>query len=117
MRQFGEISKPPNGSYWPLADHREHNLTSKFAIGSHPFVQRSDTYRPTRGAISSLSFYKVSHTMKSINLGGHEVVVADLLAEQNMQVLLLELQIAGLQEYLDTRRELIRWLESIQAES
>lgn len=55
--------------------------------------------------------------MNSIWLGGQEVEVAELLAEQHTKVLMLELQIAGLQEYLETRRELISWLESIEAES
>jgi hypothetical protein len=54
--------------------------------------------------------------MKSINLGGHEVAVADLISEQKLQALILELQIAGLREYLETRRELISWLESVEAE-
>jgi hypothetical protein len=54
--------------------------------------------------------------MKSIYLGSYEIAVADLIAEQKLQALTLEIQLAGLREYLATRHELISWLESEEAE-
>ncbi len=54
--------------------------------------------------------------MNSIWLGGQEVEVAEILAEQHLQVVVLEIQIAGLQEYLETRHELIEWLTEIAKE-
>jgi hypothetical protein len=55
--------------------------------------------------------------VKTICLGDHEVEVAKILTDQHLQVLKLELQIAGLQDYLETRHEIISWLKSIQANS
>ncbi|GEM_PF-5474626 len=54
--------------------------------------------------------------MATMWIGGEEVDAGSMLAEQKFCALLIEQQIVGLQEFLETRYELIRWLEDIQDE-
>ena len=64
-----------------------------------------------------LAAIKWGGSSMSIWLGNEKVRADDLLDDLRLQRLLLEQQILGLQEYLDTRNELIAWLEGIQEES
>ena len=52
--------------------------------------------------------------MKAICIGNENVDVDELVQDLRVEVWATEQQIAGLQQYLDSRQEIIEWLMAVE---